>query len=218
MDAHVASVAAPVERLSRRAWGLAVITLVYNFAEGVAALWIGHASSSWGIVSFGIDAVAESLSGAVILWRFAPQLKHSERRQYAQRESRAVRLIGISFVLLAAVIAGEALQRLWGSAELHVHGLAFYLAGLSLCVKPLLFWAKWRLGGQLQSESLRADAKQTLACAGLSAAVLVGLMAYRWGGIQQADALLALLIAAALLREGVHALRHRHILCCSDPA
>lgn len=193
------------------------MTVAYNFAEGAAALWIGHVSSSWGVMSFGIDAVAESLSGSVILWRFAPQLGYAERQHYARREQRAVRLIGLSFLLLAAVVAGEAIQRLVGAAHAHAHELAFYLAGVSLGVKPLLFWAKWRLGGQLRSEALRADAKQTLACAGLSAAVLVGLIVHRWTGFWQADAILALLIAAVLYREGVHAFRHRHLLCCPDP-
>lgn len=211
---HVAASLSPSVSVSRRAWWLAVVTVAYNFAEGALALWLGHETTSWGVFSFGLDAVAESLSGMVILWRFAPGLSHAEQHRYVRREQRAVTLIGWSFLVLACFIALEAGQRLFEGVHSHAHGMVFVVAGLSLAVKPTLFWMKWRLGQRLGSAALRADAKQTLACAGLSAALLLGLLAQHELGIWQADAILALLIAAALVREGVHTLRHRHILCC----
>ncbi|MEN3026976.1 MAG: cation transporter [Chlorobiota bacterium] len=203
-----------IQRLTRGAWSLALVTVLYTFGEAAVSLWVGHVSNSWGILSFGIEAVAESLSGLAILWRFAPSLSSAERVQHAWRERRAAGIIGVAFLLLAAVIALEAVQRLFWGIRPHVHELAFGLAVVSLVVKPSLFWAKWQLSKVLQSAALRADAKQTLACAALSLVLLVGLMAQWWWGIWQADALLALGIAAALVREGVHTLRHRHILCC----
>ncbi len=198
----------------RLAWALALVTVAYNFAEGVIALWIGHGADSWGVVSFGVDAVAESLSGMVVLWRFAPAVSAWESARYEQREQRAVLLIGISFLIVAAAIAFEAVQRLLTGRHGHAHELAFVVAAVSLVVKPSLFWFKWRLGHELHSPALRADAKQTLACAALSATLLLGLLAQRLFGLWQADALLALIIAAVLVREGVHTLRHRHLLCC----
>ncbi len=215
MDAQPLPLSATVfHSLSRLAWWTAFFTVVYNFCEGVFALWAGHIGSSWGVISFGIDAVAESLSGGVILWRFAPGIRADERERFAQRERRAVVLIGLSFLVLSMVVFVEAIQRLLGHVHAEEHGLAFIVAGVSLVVKPLLFGMKWYLGQRLQSEALRADAKQTLACAGLSAALLLGLGMNQWFGVWQADSVLALLIAAVLVREGFHALRHRHILCC----
>ncbi|MCS6966554.1 MAG: cation transporter [Candidatus Kapabacteria bacterium] len=198
---------------NRHAWTLALVTVAYNFAEGALALWLGHAAHSWGIVSFGLDAVAESFSGMVILWRFAPGLGWVESQRYARREQRAVVLVGISFLGLAVLIGVEALQRLLENVHAHAHGMAFLIAAVSLIVKPTLFWAKWRLGRRLRSIALCADAKQTLACAGLSAALLIGLVLQHWLGLWQADAVLAFLVAAVLVREGIHTLRHRHILC-----
>lgn len=213
MDVHLPVSVSPAGA-ARRAWILALVTVGYNFAEGAAALWLGQASESWGIFSFGVEAVVESLSGAVILWRFSPRLSPQESQRSAARERRAVVLLGWGFLLLAALIAGEAVERLMGHVVAQSHGLAFMLAGVSVMVKPLLFWAKWRLGRQLGSAALLADAKQTLACAGVSAALLLGILLREWIGVWQADPVLAILIAAVLAREGVHTLRHRHILCC----
>ncbi len=214
MDVRLPLSLAAGVRAARLAWFLALATVAYNFAEGAAALWLGHLSESWGIISFGLEAVVESLSGAVILWRFSPALSPEERRRSSSREQRAVLLLGWSFLVLAAFIAVEAVERMLGHVVAHPHGLVFVLAGISVMVKPLLFWAKSRLGRRLGSAALLADAKQTLACAGLSAALLVGVLVREWVGLWQADSLLALLIAAVLVREGIHTLRHRHILCC----
>ncbi|MDW8012510.1 MAG: cation transporter [Bacteroidota bacterium] len=203
-----------VQRLGGWAWSLALVAVLYTLGEAAVSLWVGHVGNSWGILSFGIEAVAESLSGLAILWRFAPSLSSAERVQHARREQQAAGIIGVAFLLLAAVIALEAVQRLFWGVHPHVHELAFGLAVVSLVVKPSLFWVKWQLSRVLQSTALQADAKQTLACAALSLILLVGLTAQRWWGVWWADALLALGIAAALVREGVRTLCHRHILCC----
>jgi divalent metal cation (Fe/Co/Zn/Cd) transporter len=196
------------------AWRLALTTVLYNFAEGAVALWLGHASDSLGLVSFGIEGVAESLSGIVVLWRFAPSLRPHTAERGLERERRAVLLIGLSFLVLAAVIAMESLGQLLGRAAVHLHGGSFVLAAASVVIKPALFAFKRRVGQQLGSRAILADAVQTLACAALSAALLLSLLLQQLWGIHQADALLALLISAVLVREGLHTLRHRHILCC----
>ncbi len=196
------------------AWRLALTTVLYNFAEGAIALWLGHASDSLGLLSFGVEGVAESLSGIVVLWRFAPSLRPHTAERGLERERRAVVLIGLSLLALAAVIAVESLGRLLGGVAVHLHGGSFALAAASVIIKPALFVLKRRIGQRLGSRAVLADAAQTLACAALSAALLLSLLLQHLWGLQQADAVLALLISAVLVREGLHTLRHRHILCC----
>ena len=91
-------------------------------------------------------------------------------------------------------------------------GIAITVA--SLVVMPALFLAKRRTAAGLESASLRADARQTLACTAMSVGVLVGLVVNSWYGWWQADALIGLAIGAALVREGREAVRGGELCCC----
>ena len=64
------------------------------------------------------------------------------------------------------------------------------------------------------SRSLRADARQTLACAFLSLALLVGLGLNYLAGFWQADPIIGLIIAVVLVREGYDTLREGELCSC----
>ena len=67
---------------------------------------------------------------------------------------------------------------------------------------PILTWQKYRTGRQMGSRALVADSRETLACAFLSVALLVGLGANYLFGFWQADPIAGLVITAFLFREG----------------
>jgi divalent metal cation (Fe/Co/Zn/Cd) transporter len=79
---------------------------------------------------------------------------------------------------------------------------------------PLLFFLKLRISADIGSASLKADAKQTLACAFLSLALLVGLGLNYVAGIWQADPVIGLIIAAVLVREGYETLKEEKLCSC----
>jgi divalent metal cation (Fe/Co/Zn/Cd) transporter len=76
---------------------------------------------------------------------------------------------------------------------------------------------KLRTGAELGSASLRADAKQTLACAFLSLALLVGLGLNYLAGFWQADPVIGLIIAAFLGREGYETLTEEKLCLLRRP-
>ena len=67
----------------------------------------------------------------------------------------------------------------------------------------------------MNSRSLMADSKQTLACAWLSLALLVGLGLNYLFGIWQADPIIGLVVAGFLLKEGRAALREGKLCACA---
>jgi divalent metal cation (Fe/Co/Zn/Cd) transporter len=81
------------------------------------------------------------------------------------------------------------------------------LAALSLIVMPGLAVAKRRTADRLGSPTLRADSRETMLCAWLSAALLTGLVLNAAFGWSWADPLAALFIAAFAVKEGVEAWR-----------
>jgi divalent metal cation (Fe/Co/Zn/Cd) transporter len=67
---------------------------------------------------------------------------------------------------------------------------------------PVISWQKHKTGKQINSRALVADSKETLACAFLSVALLLGLGANYLFGFWQADPIVGVIITAFLFREG----------------
>jgi divalent metal cation (Fe/Co/Zn/Cd) transporter len=166
------------------------------------------------LVGFGLDSFVESLSGGVMIWRFRG--RHGDAREPAaeRRERRALTLVGYTFFVLGAYVLFEAARKLLTGErpEPSVPGIAILL--LSLVVMPLLFFAKRRTARRLESRSLEADSKQTLACVGMSAGVLLGLVLNQAFGFWQADPVIAIAIALLLFKEGREAVAEGKVCSC----
>ena len=121
-------------------------------------------------------------------------------------ESRAVKLVGLTFFALAAYVAFEAATDLWNhrAPEFSLPGLI--LAAVSLAVMPILGTAKRRVAWALGSRALEADATETLFCACLSGTLLLGLGVNGWRGWWWADPVAGVLLSAFMVREGIEAL------------
>ncbi|WP_430867539.1 cation transporter [Demequina aurantiaca] len=194
--------------LRRRIRIVVAITITWNVIEAVIALAAGKAASSAALIGFGLDSIVEVLSAAAVAWQFAapdPQ----------KREKVALRVIAVSFFALAAYVSVDAVLSLTGLREPEHSSVGIVLAALSLAVMPFLSWFERRTGRELGSASAIADSKQTLICAYLSAALLVGLLLNSLLGWAWADSVAALVIAVFAVREGREAWRGN--ACCATP-
>ncbi|MDJ0338625.1 cation transporter [Cryobacterium sp. PH31-O1] len=122
-----------------------------------------------------------------------------------QREKMALRVIAFSFFALAASVTVDAGLLILGVRTPEHSPVGIVLAAVSLMVMPVLSWLERRTGRELGSASAVADSKQTLLCAYLSAAVLIGLLLDTLFSWAWADAVAALVIAGFAIREGVEA-------------
>jgi divalent metal cation (Fe/Co/Zn/Cd) transporter len=195
-----APTAADRARLGRRAQLLAAASVGYNAVEAVVAVAAGAAASSIALVGFGLDSIVEMSSALVILWQFRHPLPETRERQ-------ALRLIGVSFLLLAAYVTAESLRALLGGDQADPSTVGVALAAASLAIMPMLSWAQRRTGRALASSSVVADSKQTLLCTYLSAVLLAGLLANATLGWSWLDPLVGLVIASVAGREGLQAWR-----------
>lgn len=186
--------------LARRARLLAGASIAYNAAEGVIAIAAGAAASSIALIGFGLDSFVEMASGLIILWQFAHRVPE-------HRERQALRLIGVSFLLLAAYVGFTSISGLLAGPTAEGSPIGIVLAAASLLIMPALAVAKQRTGRALGSSTVSADAVQTWLCTGLSAVLLVGLGLNAALGWWWADPLAGLAIALVAVREGVLAWR-----------
>lgn len=189
-------------RWLRRAQLLVLATAAYNAIEAVIAIWAGFAAASIALVGFGFDSIIELAAAAVVLWRLRVEASGAAEERVESAEARVHRFVGITFFLLAIYVLFEAGSRLWTRelAEESMIGIALAIA--SLIIMPLIAFAKLRAAAALQSDALRAEAKETLACAYLSFTLLAGLVANAALGWWWADPAAAVMMVPWLVREG----------------
>jgi divalent metal cation (Fe/Co/Zn/Cd) transporter len=199
--------------LERRARRLSYFTVGYNLLEGIASVGAGAASGSVALVGFGFDSFVESLSGGVMIWRFQDRstLAPEERERI---ERRALRLVGYTFWVLGGYVLLDSGRTLYLGEPVESSWIGIGITVLSLVVMPLLFMAKRRTARALESRSLHADSKQTLACVLLSAGVLGGLLLNSMLGWWYADPIIGIAIALLLLKEGRETIRTGELCCC----
>jgi len=195
------------QRLLRQGRWLEYLTLGWNLVEALVAIGSGLAAGSTALLGFGVDSLIESLSGAVLLWRLLGD------EEGEKREERALRLVGVSFLLLAAWVGWEGLTTLVGREAPDESFVGIALASVSLLVMPILARAKRRVATGLGSKALEADSRQTDLCAYLSAILLVGLGLNVLLGWWWADPVAALAMVPIIGGEGIRALRGEE---CSD--
>lgn len=197
-------------QLVTRGKRLEYVTLAWNALEALVAIAAGWAAGSIALVGFGLDSVIECVSGGALLWRLSAT-SHNEE----ERERRALKVVGASFLLLSAYVAVDAAHALW-TRERPEHSVAgIVLACASLGVMPLLAYAKRQVAAQLQSNALHADSRQTDICAYLSAILVGGLVLNAVWNWWWADPIAALVMVPIIAREGVEALRGNQCACVS---
>jgi divalent metal cation (Fe/Co/Zn/Cd) transporter len=195
--------------LALRGKRLEYITILWNVLEGLIAVIAGAMAGSISLVAFGIDSFIEVTSGGALLWRMATDADANRREK---REKLSLRIVGICFLALAVYVAYEAITDLAGrrAPDRSIPGIA--LAVASVIAMPLLARAKRRVGRQLGSAAMAADAMQTQFCTYLSAILLAGLLLNAAFGLWWADPAAALVMVPLIAKEGVEAVQGK--TCC----
>jgi divalent metal cation (Fe/Co/Zn/Cd) transporter len=137
----------------------------------------------------------------VLLWRLQDEGDHPGR------EATALRLVGVSFLALAAWVAYESVSALVLHEPPSASYVGIVIAALSLVVMPWLAHRKRAIAASLESRALEADSRQTSLCAYLSAILLGGLALNALVGWWWADPAAALAMVPIIGHEGVTALR-----------
>lgn len=198
------TVAATHEEHIRRGKLLEYATVAYNSLEGVIAVGAGLLAGSIALVGFGFDSAIEVFASLLLIAR----LHVGETF-----EKRALQLVGISFLVLAAYVAFDAGRSLLEREAPRESLVGIVLAAASVVIMPLLVRAKRRVADAINSKAMRAEAMQTQLCMYLSAILLVGLGLNAWLGWWWADPAAALVMVPIIANEGREALRGEQCEC-----
>jgi divalent metal cation (Fe/Co/Zn/Cd) transporter len=191
---------------------LEVVTVVWMALEAVLAIGAGIVARSVLLTAFGFDSVIELISGGTLLWRLSSEARGASSERVETVERRATRISAVLLVLLCAYVVLVGVAGL--VARLRPEGSPFgvAVAAVAVVVMPLLAWRKRRANLVIGSPALRADIAETITCAYLAAATLVGTglnLVAGWWWAEYAAALVLLIFIAMETREAIESARGR---------
>lgn len=163
-------------------------------------LWSAVVAGSVALLAYGLDSLIEIFAGFVLIWRLGREWRHDEEQT---AEIRALKLVGVTFFLLAAYVLFQASATLLGwLAEPKQSLVGILLVVASAAVMTYLFWGKSKIAKELGSRALRAEAVESLVCDLQDLTLLVGLGLNALMGWWWADPIAALALIPLLIKEG----------------
>ena len=177
---------------------IVAFTIAYNFIEAIVSLWAGKDASSSALIGFGLDSTIEVTSALAVAWQFS-------RPDPQRYEKVTLKIIAVAFFALAAYVTVDSLLTLLHREPPSSSAMGIIIAVLSVVIMPTVSFLERRAGIELGSASAIADSRQTLVCAWLSVALLIGLVLNAAVGWWWADPVAALVIAVLAFREGKEA-------------
>ena len=199
------------QTIANRGTWLSYFTIAWNSLEGLIAVVAGTVAGSISLVGFGIDSFIEVISGATLLWRMTVDGDVQSRER---NERLSLRIVGICFFFLAVYVAYESCSDFIGRKAPGRSIAGIILACISLVVMPILSRAKKKVGYELRSAAMNADARQADFCVYLSAILLSGLLLNATLGWWWADPAAALIMVPIIAKEGLDGVRGK---ACCDP-
>lgn len=182
------------EVLRRRGLRLAWFIVVWDLIEGAVAITAGLAAGSIALIGFGIDSGIEVFAASVVVWQL--------RQGAHARMKPALRLIALSFFVLGAYVAFEAMRDLIGQDKPDESIVGIVLNVVALAVMVPIAIAQKRTGKALSNGVLVAQSQETWLSNYLSISLLIGLGLNAAFRLWWADPLVALLIAGIAFYEG----------------
>jgi divalent metal cation (Fe/Co/Zn/Cd) transporter len=179
--------------LLRRGFRLEYTTLGWNVVGIIVLTWAAITARSVALGGFGLDSLIEIGASTVVIWELSGTQEH--------RQQRALRLIGIAFVLLAGYLAVQSTVVLATGHRAKHSPVGIAWTAVTAAVMFALAWGKARTGAALDNPVLRAEGRVTLVDGILATAVLVGLALNAAAGWWWADPLAAYVLVFYAARE-----------------
>jgi divalent metal cation (Fe/Co/Zn/Cd) transporter len=194
---------------------LAVITVVYNLAEGLVATYFGYSDETLTLFGFGADSFIETIS-ALGVAQMVVRIRKNPDSDQGPFEIAALRITGWCFYGLSLVLVVSA-----AFSVIQGHQPVSALAGLVISIISIglmwaLVYAKLRLGRKLGSKPVIADARCNVVCIYMSVILLLASFLWMFFRVPYVDALGSLALVYFCISEGREAFeKARGIHDCS---
>ncbi len=157
-----------------QAVGLEAFTIVWMLLEAAVAIGAGIVARSVLLTAFGLDSTIELISGATLLWRLSAEARGADFKRVERVEKRAIWISAILLILLFAYLAATTIIGLLLRFRPDGSWAGLGISGAAIIVMPLLARRKRAANRTIQSSALRADIAESITCAYMAGATLVG--------------------------------------------
>ena len=198
----------------KRASYLAMFTIVYNILEGLVSAWMGSSDETLALLGFGVDSFIEVIS-AVGIWHMLQRIRSNGGETRDEFEQRALRITGVSFYMLTTVLVASAGINLYQHHRPETTLWGVIISLVSLSFMWFLILQKTKVGTDLNSPAILADAACSRACLKFSLALLASSIGYELTGMGSLDAVGAILIAWLSYKEGKESFAKAKGMTCS---
>ena len=190
-----------LQRLYKLGLGLALFTIIYNMIEGLVSTYFGYEDESLALFGFGIDSFIEVISGLGI----AHMIIRIQRQPNSNRdgfERTALRITGFSFYALVVGLVTTSIYNIWTGHKPETTFWGVVIAVISIAIMWILILGKTKVGKQLNSDAILADAECTKVCIYMSVILLISSGIYELTGFAYIDSIGTLGLTYFAFNEG----------------
>jgi len=203
-----------LDRYWNYALWLAVFTILYNLAEGLIAIFFGISDETLTLFGFGVDSFIEVMSGIGIL-AMVLRIRQNPDTDRSTFEKTALRITGTSFYILAAGLGVTAIYNVFIGHKPETTLPGLIISVISIAMMWALVAGKRKVGRELNSMPILADANCTLVCIYMSVVLLVSSLVYELTGFGFVDSLGAIGLIYFSYNEGKEAFEKAAGMECS---
>ncbi len=196
-------------RLYKTAYWLGIFTIIYNLIEGIVATSFGFEDETLALFGFGVDSFIEMISGVGIVYMVS-RIEKSPKSHRSEFERTALRITGWSFYILVAGLTLSAILTLIFGQKPVTTFWGVVVSSVSILVMLFLLNSKIKVGKQLQSDAILADASCTKVCIYMSCILLAASGIYELTHFAYADSIGTLGLAWFSYQEGKECFEKAH--------
>jgi divalent metal cation (Fe/Co/Zn/Cd) transporter len=187
--------------LYRKAYVLAIVTVVYNIIEGLVSTGLGADDETLALFGFGLDSFIESISGVGVLLMIRRLTAHGPTSR-TEAEKTALRVTGYAFYALAFMLIATSVMGIYHGHVPESTQWGVVVGSISIATMWWLVYEKRKIATVLDSAPLRADANCTMVCIYMSISILASSLVFELTGFAYADVLGAIAITWFSISEG----------------
>jgi len=205
------------KKLYKIVFGLAVFTIIYNIAEGLISTYLGFEDESLALFGFGSDSFIEVISGLGIAHMIL-RIQNNPNSKRDEFERTALRITGIAFHILVFALVITSIYNIWTGHKPQTTYWGIVISIISILIMWILVVWKRKVGNQLNSAPILADANCTMVCVYMSIILLVSSGIYELFGIPYIDSIGTLGLSYFAFKEGKECFEKAKSdkNCCND--
>lgn len=189
------------KKLYKIAFGLAVFTIGYNIVEGLISTYLGFEDESLALFGFGSDSFIEVISGLGIAHMII-RIQNNPNSKRDDFERTALKITGFAFYVLVFGLVITSIYNIWTGHKPLTTIWGVIISIISILIMWILVVWKRKVGNQLNSAPILADANCTMVCVYMSVILLASSGIYEVFGIAYIDSIGTLGLSYFAFKEG----------------